>query len=189
MTGSHAGRSASVGASRILTVCLGNICRSPTAEAALVEAAEEAGLALDVDSAGTGDWHLGHPPDPSMAAAAGAAGLQLRGTAQRVDPDLLTWADLVLVMDRKNLEDVRRMAADAGVETPVRLFREFDPERAPTRQGATSYAPDEVPDPYGGDTGGFEEVVRICRRTARDLIGRWDDLPDLLGRSGSEVTS
>ncbi len=163
---------------RVLTVCLGNICRSPTAEAALVEAAEEADVPLEIASAGTGDWHIGHAPDPSMTAAAAQVGLQLRGTAQQVDPDLLTWADLVLVMDRQNLADVERMARDAGVTTPVRLFRDFDPELAPTTQGATSYAPDEVPDPYGGDTGGFEEVVRICRRTARELIERW---PEPLG--------
>ncbi len=172
-------------ASRVLTVCLGNICRSPTAEAALVEAAQEAGLDLEVASAGTGDWHLGHTPDTSMTAAAGASGLQLRGTAQQVDPDLLTWADLVLVMDRKNLTDVRRMAADASVDTPIRLFREFDPERGSAAPDATTYAPDEVPDPYGGDAGGFEEVVRICRRTARSIVGRWPDLSDL---SDLEVT-
>ncbi len=165
-----------VRADRVLTVCLGNICRSPTAEAALVEAAHEAGLALEVASAGTGDWHLGHAPDPSMTAAAHEAGLLLRGTAQQVDPDLLAWADLVLVMDRQNLADVRRMALEAGVDRPVRLFRDFDPERAPASQGTTSeYAADEVPDPYGGDRGGFDEVVLICRRTARSIIDRWPE--------------
>jgi len=162
---------------RILTVCLGNICRSPTAEAALVEAAREAGLALEVDSAGTGDWHLGHAPHPPMAAAAQDAGLDLRGTAQQVDPELLAWADLVLVMDRRNLADVEHMAAEAGVTTPVQLFRRFDPELDVARSGATARSdgsgPDEVPDPYGGDPEGFEEVVRICRRTARNIIATW----------------
>ena len=156
---------------RVLTVCLGNICRSPTAEAALVEAASEAGLALEVDSAGTGDWHLGHPPNKDMQAAAAADGLELRGTAQQVDARLLAWADLVLVMDRSNLAAVRSIAEHEGVDTPVILFRTFDPELPEHAEGR--YEPDEVPDPYGGATDGFEEVVRICRRTARALVASW----------------
>ena len=156
---------------RVLTVCLGNICRSPTAEAALVEAASQAGLEVEVDSAGTGNWHLGHPPNADMRAAASAAGLELRGTAQKVDGGLLDWADLVLVMDRSNLADVRAIAEREAVDTPVMLFRTFDPEQ-PERTGGR-YEPDEVPDPYGGETEGFEEVVRICRRTARALVASW----------------
>jgi protein-tyrosine phosphatase len=164
---------------RLLTVCLGNICRSPTAEVALVEAAREAGLSVEVASAGTGDWHLGQPPNPPMAAAAAAVGLELRGTAQQVDPELLAWADLVLVMDRTNLADVTRMAGAAGVTTPVRLFRSFDPEPGgvdPSDTVSERYAADEVPDPYGGGPDGFDEVVRICRRTARAIVAA---LPDM----------
>ena len=149
---------------RILTVCLGNICRSPTAEAAILEAALEVGLDVEVASAGTGDWHLGQAPNPPMQAAAAEAGLELRGTAQQVDPELLSWADLVLVMDRQNLADIEQMAQRSGVSTPVRLFRVFDPELD---------ADDEVPDPYGGSPEGFEEVVRICRRTAHSIVTRW----------------
>jgi protein-tyrosine phosphatase len=163
--------------SRVLTVCLGNICRSPTAEAALVEAAQEAGVTLEVASAGTGDWHLGQPPNASMAAAAAQAGLALRGTAQQVDPELLAWADLVLVMDRQNLTDVERIAAGAGVPTPIRLFRAFDPALdGPTIDESTvgaGLSPDEVPDPYGGGPEGFEDVVTICRRTAQNIIEHW----------------
>jgi protein-tyrosine phosphatase len=165
---------------RVLTVCLGNICRSPTAEAALVEAAAAAGLDLEVASAGTGDWHLGHPPNPPMRAAAAEVGLELRGTAQQVDPDLLAWADLVLVMDRANLADVTRIATEAGVKTPVELFRRFDPELGRGEQ-PDGYAPDEVPDPYGGGPDGFEDVVRICRRTARAIVAEW---PDVLREGG-----
>jgi protein-tyrosine phosphatase len=154
--------------SRVLTVCLGNICRSPTAEAALIEAAAYAGIELDVASAGTGDWHLGQPPNAEMRSAASAAGLELRGTAQRVDAGLLRWADLVLVMDRKNLIDVQRIAADADVSTPIALFRAFDPEAS-----GDGSATDEVPDPYGGGREGFDEVVRICRRTARTIVAGW----------------
>lgn len=160
---------------RVLTVCLGNICRSPTAEAALVEAASEAGVALEVASAGTGDWHLGQPPNPPMRDAAAAVGLALRGTAQKVDAELLAWADLVLVMDRTNLADVTRIAAASGVTTRISLFRSFDPELA---DGVSDgrYEADEVPDPYGGPPDGFEEVVRICRRTARAIVASWPEV-------------
>lgn len=169
---------ATVPAGRVLMVCLGNICRSPTAEAALVAAADEAGVALEVASAGTGDWHLGQAPNPPMRAAAAADGLALRGVAQQVDGELLAWADLVLAMDHTNLADVRRIAAESGVTTPVRLFRAFDPEvvvpgadRAPSDEEVP-----EVPDPYGGGPEGFEEVVRICRRTARAIAATWPEV-------------
>lgn len=164
---------------RLLTVCLGNICRSPTAEAALVEAAAEFGLDVAVASAGTGDWHLGHRPNPPMQAAAAQQGLELRGTAQQVDAELLAWADLVLVMDRSNLSDVTRIANDGGVDTPIALFRRFDPELDDTSSvdgSPEGSSPDEVPDPYGGGPEGFDEVVRICRRTARAIVAAWPDV-------------
>jgi protein-tyrosine phosphatase len=154
---------------RILTVCLGNICRSPTAEAALVEAAAELGVALEVDSAGTGDWHVGHPPDTRMTAAATDVGLELRGTGQQVDPALLRWADLVVVMDRTNLTDVTRLAAEHDVDTPVVLFRSFDPALDVAERPAA-----EVPDPYYGGPEGFVDVVEVCRRTARAIVSDLD---------------
>jgi len=150
---------------RILTVCLGNICRSPTAEAALVEAAAELGVALEVASAGTGDWHVGAPPDERMRSASAAVGLELRGTAQQIDEQLLAWADVVLVMDRANLRDVRAVAQRTGVDTPVMLFRSFDPV---TERAERDHA--EVPDPYYGGPEGFADVVEMCRRTARAII-------------------
>jgi protein-tyrosine phosphatase len=154
---------------RILTVCLGNICRSPTAEAALVEAAGELGVELEVDSAGTGDWHVGRPPDTRMSAASSAVGLALRGTGQQVDASLLAWADLVVVMDRSNLADVTRIAADGGIDTPVVLFRSFDPQLS-----ADERTDAEVPDPYYGGPEGFVDVVEVCRRTARAIVGDID---------------
>jgi protein-tyrosine phosphatase len=164
---------------RVLTVCLGNICRSPAAEAALREAAATVGLPIEVDSAGTGDWHLGQPPNSRMQEAAGDMGLELSGTAQQVTPELLAWADLVLVMDRRNLEDVRAIAVHSAVDTPIELFRRFDPEltalgpndvvKGPDR----TYARDEVPDPYTGGREDFDEVVRLVRRTARAIVTQW----------------
>jgi protein-tyrosine phosphatase len=144
----------------VLAVCLGNICRSPTAEAALREAAAEAGLDLHVRSAGTGDWHVGSPPDRRMRSAAAEVGLTIDGTAEQVDAHMLDEADLVLAMDRSNLRDLERLAATAEVTTPIRLFRAFDPEPGDG----------EVPDPYYGGPDGFVEVVDIVRRTAREVV-------------------
>ncbi len=145
----------------VLTVCLGNICRSPTAAAAIEEAARAAGVPISVASAGTGRWHVGKPPDRRMRAAAAEDGLTLTGRAEQVDARMLAEADLVLVMDRSNLTDVQRLADDAGIRTPIRLFREFDPA-ADTDL--------EVPDPYYGGREGFTEVVAICRRTAAEVV-------------------
>ncbi len=145
----------------VLAVCLGNICRSPTAEAALNEAARAIELAIVVRSAGTGSWHVGHPPDPRMREAAAAQGLVLGGTADQVDAEALAESHLVLAMDRSNLDDLRRLAARARVETDIRLFREFDPEAGSDL---------DVPDPYYGGEQGFIEVVQIVRRTSRRVV-------------------
>ena len=146
----------------VLLVCLGNICRSPTAEAAVREALAEAGLddTVTVESAGTGDWHIGAPPDRRMVEAAGAAGLRLAGRARQLQPDDLARADLVLVMDRDNLREVLALAPEAAARAKVRLFRDFE-------EGADG---DEVPDPYGGGADGFARVVEITRAAARGFV-------------------
>jgi protein-tyrosine phosphatase len=151
----------------VLTVCLGNICRSPTAEAALRDAATRAGVALEVRSAGTGAWHVGSPPDLRMQQAATEVGLTLTGEAHQADATSLRDADLVLAMDRSNFRDLRHLAAAEGVDTPIRLYREFDPEA----DGDL-----DVPDPYYGGPDGFAEVVTMCRRTAVQVIARLDEL-------------
>jgi len=145
----------------ILTVCLGNICRSPTAEAALRDAAGRAGVALTVRSAGTGGWHVGEPPDRRMRAAGAEVGLVIDGAAERVSVADLDDADLVVAMDRSNLADLEQLAARSGTDTPILLFRDLDPDAEP---GA------EVPDPYYGGRDGFTEVVELCRRTAERLV-------------------
>lgn len=149
-----------VGPMRILTVCLGNICRSPTAQAAILEAAAAADLDVEVDSAGTGDWHIGELPDERMRTAAAAADLHLDSRARQVEPADLSRYDLVLAMDRDNLRVLESLRDDASTAR-VELFRTWDP-------GAGSDL--EVPDPYYGGTRGFDEVVEICRRTARALV-------------------
>jgi protein-tyrosine phosphatase len=145
----------------VLVVCLGNICRSPTAEAALREAADHLGVELEVRSGGTGAWHVGSPPDPRMRRAAAEVDLHLDGTAHRVVAADLADADLVLAMDGSNLHDLRALAEAEGVATPIRRYREFDPEA----DGDL-----DVPDPYYGGPEGFAEVVEIARRTAREVV-------------------
>ena len=146
---------------RVLFVCLGNICRSPTAHAATLEALIDAGVASDVDldSAGIGAWHVGRPPDARMQAAAEADGMTLRGPARQVTAGELAGWDLILAMDHDNLADLRAMAPDDAVRDRIRLFRDYDPDA-----GAA-----EVPDPYYGGSQGFAEVVGICRAAAEGL--------------------
>jgi protein-tyrosine phosphatase len=152
---------------QVLTVCLGNICRSPTAEAAIAEAARRDGLAVQVRSAGTGSWHLGDPPDPRMIDAARAVDLHLDGASELVTGDHLAAADLVLAMDRRNLGDLERLAAASGSSTPIRLFRAFD--------DASLAAGDlEVPDPYTGGPEGFAHVVELCRAAATGVVEHLD---------------
>ena len=147
----------------VLIVCLGNICRSPLAEAALRKELAAAGLGdqVVVDSAGTGDWNIGKPPDPRMFQAAGATGLTLQGRARQLTADDLRDADLVLVMDRTNLADVRALAPNDQTRSKVRLFLEF------AGQGAT-----DVPDPYYGGDEGFTEVVTLVREAAKAVVDR-----------------
>jgi protein-tyrosine phosphatase len=146
---------------RILFVCLGNICRSPTAEAATFEALIDVGIGgqVTLDSAGLGAWHVGHPPDRRMQAAAAEADLLVDGVARQVTAAELGEWDLILAMDRRNLSDLRAMAPSRQVRDRIRLFREFDAD-ADT---------EDVPDPYYGGPQGFAEVVRICRAAAAGL--------------------
>jgi len=153
---------------RILLVCLGNICRSPTAEAALREAAAEAGLDLEVDSAGTGSWHIGDPPDRRMTAAAADVGLTLDGAARQVAPEDFERFDLLLVMDRSNFEDVCARAPDEASKAKVKLYRSFE-------EDADS---DEVPDPYFGGPDGFVRVVEIARAGARGVVSHLQSLQE-----------
>ncbi len=145
---------------RVLAVCLGNICRSPTAEAAIREAAGEAGLSLEVDSAATGAWHLGDRPDPRMRAAGQANNLLIDGTARQIRIGDFDDFDLILAMDRQNLSDLLTLAPSPKAAEKVRLFRTFDPEAAS----------DEVPDPYYGGERGFQEVIDMSRAAARGLV-------------------
>jgi len=146
---------------RVLFVCLGNICRSPTAEAATREALIAAGLddRVEIDSAGIGAWHAGNRPDHRMRAAGRAVDLEIDGAARQVTAAELGGWDLIVAMDHDNVADLRAMAPP-DLHDRIRLFRSFDP----AADGA------QVPDPYYGGADGFTDVVQLCRAAAAGLV-------------------
>jgi protein-tyrosine phosphatase len=149
---------------RILFVCMGNICRSPTAEGVMRSLVREAGLEheIEIDSAGTGGWHVGDPPDRRATEAARLRGITLDGAARQVTPADFEDFDLVLALDRENLRNLRAIAPP-GTEEKLRLLREFDPHSAG--------APDlDVPDPYYGGPRGFETVLDQVEAACRGLL-------------------
>ncbi|OLS52436.1 low molecular weight protein-tyrosine-phosphatase [Rhodovulum sulfidophilum] len=142
---------------RILFVCLGNICRSPTAHGVFQTLALAEGLDIEVESAGTGGWHVGDPPDPRAIRAAAGRGYDLtRLRACQVRAADFATYDLILAMDRSNLTALERMRP-IDSETPVRLFLDF--ADAPR---------DEVPDPYYD--GSFDLVLDLVEDASRGLI-------------------
>jgi len=147
---------------KILFVCLGNICRSPTAEGVFraVAAREAPELTLEVDSAGTAGYHVGEPPDARTRAAASRRGYDLSPLrARMVAPSDFEEFDLILAMDLQNLKVLHRRAP-AHARERVRLFLEFAPEAVVS----------EVPDPYYGGPNGFEEVLDLVEAASRGLL-------------------
>jgi low molecular weight protein-tyrosine phosphatase len=157
---------------RLLFVCLGNICRSPTAEGVMRSLIGQAGLedSIELESAGTGSWHVGSPPDERAAAAARGRGILLAGAARQVGPQDFEDFDLLLAMDRENQRELLALAPGAAERAKVRLLREFDP-------ASTAHAPDgsaeadlDVPDPYYGAPGGFDEVFDLVQGACEGLL-------------------
>jgi protein-tyrosine phosphatase len=147
---------------KVLFVCFGNICRSPTAEGVFrhLLAQEAPELQVEVDSAGTAGYHIGHSPDLRSQRAAHARGIDLSGLhARQVTAEDFLRFDLILAMDRDNLEQLEAMRP-AESRARVRLFLEYAPELGRT----------EVPDPYYGDARGFEEVLNLSTAASRGLI-------------------
>lgn len=147
----------------ILFVCLGNICRSPLAEAALRKRAVEAGVALTIDSAGTGDWHVGRPPDPRAVALACAKGLDISTYRARQ----VTEADFhkfghVFALDPQNLKDLHRIEPSRHI-AEVRLLMDLVPDRKGTA----------VIDPYYGDEDDFEQAWADVDAAAEALVRRY----------------
>ncbi len=151
----------------ILFVCLGNICRSPLAEAALREEARRLRLDMVVDSAGTGNWHAGEPPDPRAIAVAAKNGVDIRGLrARQVTRADFTRFDRIVALDHDNLKDLRRVApTDATAELSLLL------DHVPGREGQG------VTDPWFGDDAGFDVTWAEVTAAARGLAGQ-------LGRRG-----
>jgi len=147
---------------RVLFVCLGNICRSPTAEAVLrgLAAREAPGLTLIVDSAGTADYHVGDPPDRRSQAAGAARGYDLSGLrARQVERGDFDRFDLLLAMDRSNRDALLALAPPQARER-VRLFMDYAPESGHR----------DVPDPYYGGPAGFEQVLDLAEAASRGLL-------------------
>ncbi len=147
---------------RVLFVCLGNICRSPTAEGVFRKLAEEEGLIeyIEIDSAGTHAYHIGKPPDQRAQAAARRRGIDLSGLRgrQAVAGDFERF-DYILAMDSENHENLLAICP-AGMEEKIRLFLDFAPQR-PER---------DVPDPYYGGPAGFDRVLDMVEEAARGLL-------------------
>ncbi|HWT95571.1 MAG TPA: low molecular weight protein-tyrosine-phosphatase [Solirubrobacteraceae bacterium] len=150
---------------RVLFVCLGNICRSPTAEAVMRGLVREAGLEdrIEVDSAGTGSWHVGNPPDPRSTAAAKLRGIVMEGAARTVSAEDFDAWDLLVAMDRANQRELLSRAPDDAARAKVKLLREYDP--ASVASGEL-----EVPDPYYGGERGFDDVLDIVAAGCRGLL-------------------
>jgi protein-tyrosine phosphatase len=148
---------------RILFVCLGNIVRSPLAENMFRHLATQAGLAThyELDSAGTGGWHIGESPDGRMRRVAAERGLVYDGSARQFSPRDFDRFDWIIAMDQDNRAHLMHQARNQVDREKIHLMREFDP------LGGTNA---EVPDPYYGGLRGFEEVYEIVERSCRGLL-------------------
>lgn len=145
----------------ILTLCLGNICRSPMAEGLLRARFAEAGLDIAVDSAGTGGWHVGDPPDPRTIEAARRNGIDIAALRGRtLSPADFRRFDLILAMDADNRATALAMQPPDGT-ADVHLFLDYATGR-----------PGDVPDPYYGGADGFQAMFEMLDAATADLIRR-----------------
>ena len=148
---------------RLLFVCMGNICRSPLAEGVFLHLAKERNLSekFEVDSAGVGDWHVGHAPDPRSQAVANKHGIELMCRARQVEtPEDFENFDLILAMDRTNFRDLLSLSP-SEYHHKIRLMRDYDSSAMEDR---------EVPDPYYGGPGGFDNVYDMLQRACSGLL-------------------
>jgi len=150
---------------RVCFVCLGNICRSPTAEGVMRHLVREAGLddKIEIDSAGTAGYHSGELPDSRARACGKRRGVEIGGRARQFKSADFARFDYVLAMDRSNFEDLEELAAkvDSDERQRLHLLRAFDPE-SPKGAG--------VPDPYYGGDDGFDDVFDICLSACKGLL-------------------
>jgi protein-tyrosine phosphatase len=146
---------------RICFVCLGNICRSPTAEGVFQHLVNEAGLSsyFEIDSAGTGAWHVGNPANSKSQAMANQHGVKLHSRARQVAHSDFGYFDLLVAMDNSNFRDLRAMATSSEHDKII-LLRDFDEEPGDG----------QVPDPYYGGMDGFKLVYNIVYRSCANLL-------------------
>lgn len=168
---------------KICFVCMGNICRSPTAEGimqAKVDALADgrrgrrSDQGIDLDSAGTGGWHRGEPADERSRAEARSRGIELTSRARQVHAGDFAYFDLLVAMDRANHADLLDLAPDAGARAKVRLLLEFSPERTPEAGARSPLDLDDsaldVPDPYYGGPNGFADVFDLIDAACDGLL-------------------
>ena len=155
---------------KLLFVCLGNICRSPSAENIMNQLIEEAGLSDKIvcDSAGTSGYHIGAAPDRRMNIAANKRGLELVGQSRKLKPSDLQNFDLILAMDKENYEDILYLDREGKYEQKVRMMCEF----------ATQKPDREVPDPYYGGADGFDYVIELLYDACAGLLDYVVNSPD-----------
>ncbi len=147
---------------KLLFVCLGNICRSPSAENIMNHLIEQAGLSdrIVCDSAGTGGYHIGSPPDRRMAAAAELRGIKLKGQARQFHKSDFEDFDLILAMDGENYRDILSLDPKGKYRDKVRLMCDF----------ASHHREREVPDPYYGGSEGFNKVIDLLLDACEGLL-------------------
>ena len=147
---------------KVLFVCMGNICRSPTAHGVFRHLVRESGLEalIEIDSAGTHAYHVGEPPDRRARETASSRGIDIGDLrARRAEPEDFHYFDYVLAMDQDNYHSLSRICPP-GVESKLALFMDFAPELRRR----------EVPDPYYGGQQGFEQVFDMVEAAARGLL-------------------
>lgn len=156
----------------ILFVCMGNICRSPAAEGVMLHQLKKSRLndQIRIDSAGTYGFHAGNLPDKRMRAAASRRGILLEHRAREIQPADLDGFDLVLVMDRENLANVRALDPDNRHQDKIRLFCDY----------CTEHDEKEVPDPYYGGPDGFELVLDLLEDGCAEITRRLQNQQPLL---------
>lgn len=147
---------------RVLFVCLGNICRSPLAEAIFNHQVRQKGLEnyFTADSCGTSDYHIGQQPDPRTLANARKNNVSINHLGRQLTPEDLTDFDYILAMDSKNLKNIMALPNAGEYADRISLMREYDP------QGKGQ----DVPDPYFGQEDGFQEVFVMLDRTVDNFI-------------------
>ncbi|MEB3241574.1 MAG: low molecular weight protein-tyrosine-phosphatase [Synechococcus sp.] len=149
---------------RVLFVCLGNICRSPAAEGVFLDLLKKEGLtdAFQVDSAGTGHWHVGKRADPRMRAAAERRGIELPSRARQIEANDLEAFDWIITMDDSNLANVRSLDPSGARHGRI----------VPLTSHCTRFSATEVPDPYYGGEQGFEHVLDLLEDACAGLLSQ-----------------